>query len=368
MKHNYIRDIFRNVSEEKRIEEFRLNRKQKKLVEDISSCKTAACGSHLDVCENCGTVTHFYNSCRNPSCPVCQAVNREEWCVKQKYFVLNTVYFHTVFTIPDDLNPLVLLRPSLLYNILFEASAEVIKELSADPKYLGATPGFISVLHSWGAAMTLHPHIHMIIAGGGINSKSEWVKCRNDSFLFPVKVMSALFKGKFLSKLKNRFDKLILDDPEQFQDILNACYKKDWVVYAKEPMANPDCVIEYLSRYVHRIAISNSRILSYENGKVTFLYKDYRDNNKVKPMTLTDTEFVRRFLMHVPPLRFMRIRYYGFLSNSYRNDRFILLRKLTSTKDPGPFVFNKIDVIKKLLGRDPNVCQHCKCPLHPKRE
>lgn len=368
MKHNFIREIFQKTFEAKRIETSRLNRKQIKLVKDISSCKTAALGSHSDVCENCGEVTHYYNSCKNPCCPVCQAVNREEWCVKQKYFVLNTVYFHVVFTIPDELNPLVLLRPKLLYTILFESSAEVIKQLAADPKYLGAKPGFISVLHTWGATMTLHPHIHMIVAGGGINEKSEWVKCRNDSFLFPVRVMSALFRGKFLSKLKDRFDALILNDPQQFQDILNACYKKDWVVYAKEPMKNPNTVIEYLSRYVHRIAISNSRILSYENGKVTFEYKDYRDGNKVKPMTLTDTEFVRRFLMHVPPFRFMRIRYYGFLSNCYRNERFLLLRKLTSTKDPGPFKFNVKSVIKKILGRDPNICPHCRRPFHPQLE
>lgn len=241
---------------------------------------------------------------------------------------------------------------------LFDVSAETIKELSKDKKYLGAKIGFTSVLHTWGQNLSLHPHIHMIVPGGGIDANGKWKNSKKKFFL-PVKVVSKLFKGKFLSYTKKNFDQRKIKDEEQFQNIINTCYSKDWVVYTKKPMKSAKHVVKYLGRYTHRIAISNARIKKYEDNKVTFSYKDYSDHNQIKEMTLDDTEFFRRYMMHVLPPNFMKIRHYGFLGNRNKEERIKAVRTATNTKNPGPLLIDYEQIISDILKRDVSICIKC---------
>ena len=344
-----------------------LSSKQRKVFNDILICRTEKMGFNSDVCENCGNTEIHYNSCKNSSCPICQSVKRYQWIVKESFYKLNIKYFHIVFTIPSELNPFVLLAPESMYSILFEAASQTILQLCADDKYLGAKPGFTAVLHTWGQNLSLHPHLHLIVSAGGITEKKLWKDSKPNLF-FPVKVMSSLFKGKYLNMFKKNFDVSILDDPSQLDNVISLCYSKDWVVYTKEPMENPDHVIEYLARYTHRIAISNSRIVSFDNGTVTFRYKDYADGNEIKLMTLEAKEFVRRFLLHVLPKGFMKIRHFGFLSNSRKKQRFIYLRSITQTPTPDQSNFTLVKIISALLKRDITICTHCLQKRHPLRE
>ena len=359
-----VQSIFRDLRDFKKIDPSKLNRKQHKVLDDICTCRTQENGFHIDKCDNCGHEMIHYNSCKNPCCPRCQAVEKEVWTMKQEFYTLNIPYFHVVFTLPSELNTLALVDPVLVYNLLFESSAETLKTLAADKKYLGASIGFIAVLHTWGANLSLHPHLHCVVSGGGTDSKGKW-KLSKKKFFIPVKVLSSLFRGKYLSKLKSRFDTSKLDDPDSFQKIIDQCYGKDWVVYTKKPMNNPSTVIKYLSRYTHRIAISNGRIVSHTDGNVTFKYKDYKDDNKIKEMTLSEHEFFRRFMMHVPPHRFMRIRYYGFLGNRNKDERIKLLRSLTNTPDPGPFKLDMVKVLFRLFKKDVTICPCCGLSRHP---
>lgn len=362
-----VQSIFSFLYKNKKINFSKLNKKQSKLVHDIIQCKTVARGFNKDICDHCGDIQIHYNSCKNPSCPQCQAVKREVWTIKEKMNTLHVRYFHVVFTIPSELNPLVLLQPKLLYSILFDASAKTIKELCDDKKYLGAQVGFTSVLHTWGQNLSLHPHVHMIVSGGGIDKLGKWKNSKKKFFL-PVKVVSKLFKGKFLSSLKKEFPKELLSNKSQFNDILNQCYKKDWVVYTKKQMHTPNRVIEYLSRYTHRIAISNARIISHENNKVTFKYKDYKDHNRIKEMTLDELEFFRRFMMHVLPKSFLKIRHYGFLGNRNKKARLKTARVLTNTPEQKEMVINYIEIISKVLKKDVSVCLACGQKRHHKLE
>lgn len=359
-----IQTIFQNLVDENRINYSALNPKQKKVLKDILRCKTPEAGFNKDVCENCGHVEIHYNSCKNPNCPNCQAYDRTVWVHKQEQFVLDVPYFHVVFTIPSELNVLAILDPKSMYSILFEAVKETLKELAADKKYLGANIGFTAVLHTWGQNLTLHPHIHCIIPGGGLNSLGKWKNSKKNFFL-PVKVLSKVFRGKFLNTLKKRFDKAILNDPSQLYEIIDTCYKKDWVVYTKKPMKSAGHVIKYLGRYTHRIAISNARIIKYENRRVTFKYKDYRDDNKIKEMTLADEEFFRRFMLHVLPKGFMKIRHYGFLGNRNKQERMKALRTATNTKDPAPLNIDPITILSEILKRDVSICVACGQKRHP---
>lgn len=359
-----VQSIFTNVVQFKKIDPSTLNRKKQRVVKDICTCKTEERGFHVDKCQNCGHEMIFYNSCKNPCCPKCQAVEKEIWAMKQEFYVLNTHYFHVVFTIPAELNQLALIDPVLIYNLLFESSAETLKELSADPKYLGAKIGFTSVLHTWGANLSLHPHVHCIVSGGGIDKMGRW-RTSKQNFFIPVRVISEVFKGKYLSKLKKSFDPGKLSYQNEFQEIIDSCYAKNWNVYTKKPMKEPSSVIKYLARYTHRIAISNGRIVSYDGENVTFKYKDYQDESQIKEMTLTDTEFVRRFLMHVPPYKFMRIRHYGFLGNCNKKERVKLLRSLTHTPVPTEFKPDKVKIISKILKKDISKCPCCGQLRHP---
>jgi hypothetical protein len=276
----------------------------------LMRCRTAAMGGHVDACSDCGSLRISYNSCRNRHCPKCQGRKREQWIVAREAELLPVPYFHVVFTLPDLLNPLVLHQPKLIYNTLFEAAWETLLTFARDPKHLGARPGMVAVLHTWGQTLSLHPHLHCIVPGGGLGENGKWRSARGKGkFLFPVKAVSLVFRARFLEKLKERL-------PEVDKQLINALYQKQWVVYAKRPFAGPESVVEYLGRYTHKIAISNHRLLQVEQEAVTFSYKDYRKGAQKQQMTLLAMEFIRRFSLHILPRCFVRIRHYGILSGT----------------------------------------------------
>lgn len=331
----------------------------------IKNCRTSALGGHIDECDDCGYIRISYNSCRNRHCPKCQTLTKERWIDARKDDLLNVGYFHIVFTIPDTLNPVAYQNQSVVYNILFKAAAETLSELCADKKYLGAQIGFTEILHTWGQNLMYHPHIHCIVPGGGLNSCEEWVNSRK-KFLIPVKVLSRKFRGKFLyylKKAKLEFYSSIshLMDTYKFNDFMTSLYQKEWIVYCKPPFKNAGCVVEYLGRYTHRVAISNNRILKLEEGMVTFKWRDYKDNNKQKNMKLTTDEFIRRFIVHVLPNRFTKIRHYGLLSPRNKAKKLKLCKKLTDTISNGEskIKLSTLDLLKKLTGKDFTICPCC---------
>lgn len=285
----------------------------RRVLNAISKCRTAALGGHIDKCGACQHERISYNSCRNRHCPKCQGTNRERWIMDRQQDLLPVPYFHVVFTLPEQLNCNCLKDPEGLYNILFAAVNQTITTLAANPKHLGAQTGMIAVLHTWGQQLWLHPHIHCIVPAGGVTKYGHWKYTKTKGrFLFPVKVMSALFRGVFMALFKAYCSREGITPPLQ---VFNQLYKMSWVVYAKQPFLGLKQVIEYLGRYTHRIAISNHRIKSIDNDTVTFTYKDYRDAAKQKHMTLRAEEFLRRFCMHVLPPGFRKIRHYGLLSS-----------------------------------------------------
>jgi len=280
----------------------------------IANCRTAAMGGHIDACDHCGHVRISYNSCRNRHCPKCQGTQRERWIMARQQQLLPVKYFHVVFTLPQELNSYCLGYPKPLYSLLFACSKATIETFAADSKHLGALPGMISVLHTWGQNLMLHPHVHMIVPAGGFTACHHWKHTKQKGkYLFPVKAMSIVFKNKMIEGLQQLIS-------EQAMPLLSRAdtkklYNKSWVVFAKQPFGGPEQVIEYLGRYTHKVAISNHRITSIENNAVSFRYKDYADAGKHKEMTLPATEFLRRFCMHILPKGFRKIRHYGFLSN-----------------------------------------------------
>lgn len=270
-------------------------------------------GGHVDTCDNCGHLRISYNSCRNRHCPKCQQTNKERWILARQQQLLPVSYFHVVFTLPQELNNWCLHHPKQMYDLLFVASHQTIKSFAHDEKHLGAMAGMISVLHSWGQNLSLHPHVHCIIPGGGIAASGCWKKAKgNGRYLFPVKAMSIVFKNKYMQG----FMQWLKSEGKTIEtSIRETLYNKNWIVYAKQPFGGPQQVIEYLGRYTHKVAISNHRIVSIENDNVSFRYKDYADDCKQKTMTLEATEFLRRFCLHILPQGYRKIRYYGFLSN-----------------------------------------------------
>lgn len=285
-----------------------------RVLNDIAVCRTAALGGHADACNSCGHVRISYNSCRNRHCPKCQALNRERWIAARQKQLLPVPYFHVVFTLPQELNVYCMAYPASLYNLLFKASKATIETFAIDDKHLGAKTGMVSILHTWGQNLMLHPHIHMIVPAGGFTLCGNWKHTKNKGhYLFPVKAMSVVFKNKFMQE----FPSLIREHhmPLLSVDDRNKLYNKSWVVYAKQPFGGPEQVIEYLARYSHKVAISNHRITAITGGKVSFRYKDYADGCKQKTMSLEATEFLRRFCLHILPKGFRKIRHYGFLSN-----------------------------------------------------
>ena len=300
---------------------------QLKVLRAIRDCRTAALGGHLDRCSRCGRQAISYNSCRNRHCPKCQTNKRDQWLVKQTQDLLPLPYFHVVFTLPHDLSALVLQNKRLLYDVLLRTSADTLLEIAADPQHLGANIGFLSVLHTWGQNLLHHPHVHCVIPAGGLAPDgSRWVHTRPGYFL-PIRVLSKVFRGKFAEALRNlsRKNKLqlhgplkVLAEPRMFAKFLRQLFRQDWVVYAKPPFGGPEHVLHYLARYTHRVAISNHRLLAFDNDRVTFRWKDYAHGNKKRKMTVTADEFLRRFLLHLLPRGFMRIRHFGILANRRR--------------------------------------------------
>jgi len=300
-----------------------------KVLHRLQICRTAALGYHVYRCsdEQCGHIKYQYHSCRDRHCPQCGALKKEEWIEARTQELLPVKYYHVVFTLPHELNSLVMGHRKFLYKLLFDASAQTLLRFAKDKQYIGATPGIISVLHTWGQQLSFHPHIHCIVSGGGITGDNNWQEARKNiyRFLFPLKAMSIVYKTKFLQALKQ----LIIDGkvaPPAGTDIaalFNLLYKKEWVIYAKAPFGGPQTVIEYLGRYTHKVAISNHRISSINDAAqtVTFNYKDYADDSKQKQMTLTAHEFIRRFEQHILPKAFTKIRTYGYLSNRNRHTR-----------------------------------------------
>jgi hypothetical protein len=309
-----------------------------KVLSAIERCRTAALGGHRDRCTRCGqTVVISYNSCRNRHCPKCQTNARDKWLRARQRELLPVPYVHVVFTLPHELGPLALRNKKILYALLFRASAATLLEVAADPKHLGVEIGFLSVLHTWGQNLLLHPHVHCVIPAGGLSADHQtWVRPRY-AFFLPVKVLSRVFRGKFLAGLRQsyRHGELCLPgalqrlaDAKAFAAFTRTLFRQDWVVYAKRPFGGPQHVLHYLARYTHRVAISNHRLVSLSDGKVTFRWKDYAHGSKGRLMTLAADEFLRRFLLHSLPPAFVRIRFFGFLANRKRRELLPLCRQL----------------------------------------
>ena len=302
---------------------------QHKAVNAILNCRTAVLGGHVEACTACGTLAISYNSCRNRACPKCQWTAQARWIRQRSEELINTQYFHVVFTIPHALNPLFLSNDICLYNLLFRCAWETLDQLARQPQWLGAQTGMLAVLHTWGQKLDFHPHVHCIVPGGGVAHNGEWVAAKK-GFLIPVGVLSSLFRGKFLGALKQLFQEgklsffgsaATLESKGDFMALLKQLHTSKWVVYAKAPMCGPQQVIRYLGRYTHRIAISNRRIITADKDKVTFSYKDRRDNDRGKTLTLDTREFIRRFLIHVLPHGFHKIRYFGLLAIRNRKSK-----------------------------------------------
>jgi hypothetical protein len=300
-----------------------------KVLQRLKICRTVALGYHVYRCsdEQCGHIKYQYHSCRDRHCPNCGAIKKQEWIEARMQELLPVKYYHVVFTLPHELNGLVLGHRKLLFKLLFDASAQTMLCFAKDTKYLGATPGIISVLHTWGQQLSFHPHIHSIVSGGGITENNEWKDATKNQwrFLFPVKAMGIVYRTKFLQALKQMIDKgeVALPAGTDEKQLLDLLYHKDWIVYAKAPFGGPQAVIEYLGRYTHKVAISNHRIcgINDQDDTVTFAYKDYSDDHKQKQMTLDTSEFIRRFQQHILPERFTKIRTYGYLANRNRHWR-----------------------------------------------
>ncbi len=327
-----------------------LSRTQRKALRDLAVCRTAALGGHVAHCLDCGRDRIAYNSCRNRHCPKCQALARARWLAREAANVLPVEYFHVVFTLPAELSDLALANPVVLYDLLFHSAAATLRTVAANPKRLGAALGVLLVLHTWGQTLQHHPHVHGVVTGGGLSCDADgvlddaprWLSCRPGFFL-PVRVLSRVFRGKFLDGLRTalargklRFPGRLaaLAGPTAFASRLAPLAGKEWVVYSKPPFGGPAQVLKYLARYTHRAALSNSRLVALEGGRVTFGYKDYADDHKHKTMTLPAEEFLRRFVQHVLPQGFVKVRHYGLLANRCREQRLHQCRRLLLASPP----------------------------------
>lgn len=366
-----VADIFRQFGPAYR-ESHPLPMRMLKTMSAIERCRTAQLGGHVDQCDSCGYLRISYNSCRNRHCPKCQSLPREKWLAARKRDLLPVEYFHIVFTIPDLLNPLALRNQRVVYDLLFKAASEALLALSKDPKHLGAEIGFLSILHTWGQNLMDHPHLHCLVPGGGLSLDGQrWISSRG--FFIPVKVLSRLFRGKFLFYLKEAYRggklKFIgeirsLGDTPKFQMMMDELYRQEWVVYCKPPFRSAQYVIEYLGRYTHRVAISNNRIVKVEQEKVTFRWRDYKDGNKNKQMTLEAFEFIRRFLLHILPNNFVKIRHYGLLSNRNRKTKLRRCREIfgvgSNREQQSTESESWEELLFELTGIDPHLCPCCK--------
>lgn len=336
----------------------------------IEICRTAALGGHVDACEHCGAVHISYNSCRNRHCPKCQFLAKERWLEARRADLLPVRYFHVVFTLPGDLRSLALRNQEVVYNLLFQSASEALKELSRDPRHLGAEIGLTALLHTWSQTLMDHPHLHCVVPGGGLSLDGQkWIGARKEFFI-PVKVISRLFRGKFLAYLKKAYesDRLKLpgvlaplEESTSFNAYLSGLYHQEWNVYCKRPFGGAQQVIDYLARYTHRVAISNDRIVKLEGDQVTFRYRDWADRDRVKEMRLPAFEFIRRFLLHVLPDGFVKIRHYGVLSNRSKKTKLLRCRQILGVTTPSAREeqLSWEDLLYRLTGVDARICPHC---------
>jgi hypothetical protein len=346
---------------------------QWRVMNAIEVCRTATLGGHLERCDQCGYERNAFNSCRDRHCPKCQCLARAQWIEERQSELLEVPYFHVVFTMPEEIAAIAYQNKEVVYGLLFQATAETLKTIAADPKHLGAEIGFFAVLHSWGQNLQFHPHLHCVVPGGGLSPDGDrWISCRSNFFLH-VHVLSRLFRRLFVEALQHEFDsgKLqffnaleSLRERRTFVQLLDRLKAREWVVYAKRPFAGPRQVLDYVGRYTHRVAISNHRLLDIENDQVHFEWKDYRDGGQVKTMILSAYEFIRRFLLHVLPNGFQRIRYYGFLGNRYRKEKLEQCRRLlgmpTPTEPTNTTEEDYRDRYEELTGVSLHQCPQCK--------
>jgi hypothetical protein len=348
----------------------RLTRGQHRALRAIATCRTAALGGHTEACEQCGAIRIAYNSCRNRHCPKCQTLAKERWLAARRAELLPVEYFHVVFTLPHTLNALAQGNPRVCYALLFQAARETLAAFGDDPRHLGGEVGGLAMLHTWGQTLEQHLHLHCLVLGGALaRDRSRWLPAK-PGFLFPVRALARVFRGKYLAGLRRAFARQQLRfagsvtglaDPAAFAAFLANCRTPDWVVYAKPPFAGPAQVLEYLGRYTHRVALSNDRLVSLDDGQVRFRWKDYAHGNRVKTMTLPADEFLRRFLLHILPDRFVRIRHFGFLANRGRTAKLARCRQLLAVPPappPGPPEAVAV-LVQRLTGVDLTRCPVC---------
>ena len=366
-----VADIVRAHGDEfRRVHAEALSVGQKRVLRAIERCRTAALGGHLERCDQCGHERNAYNSCADRHCPKCQSFARAKWLEKRQGELLECEYFHVVFTLPAELAALALQNKRQMYDLLFRATADTLQSIAADPQHLGAQIGFFCVLHSWGQTLNFHPHLHCVVPGGGISlDGSRWVACRPGFFL-PVNVLSCRFRKLYLRYLEQTYaagklrfygELRELSDPKSFDRYLAPLHDSEWVVYAKAPFGGPDRVLDYLGRYTHRVAISNNRLEELKDGQVRFAYKDYKHEQRHKVMTVSADEFLRRFLLHVLPDSFQRIRHYGLLSNRHRAENLARCRELLAMPAPIPAPeCNYRERWQQLTRDDPLRCPQCR--------
>jgi hypothetical protein len=350
-----------------------LSAAQRQALRDLAVCRTATLGGHVEHCLDCGHETIAYNSCRNRHCPKCQALTRAHWLEQQAEHLLPVEYHHVVFTLPSEVAALALANPTVLYDLLMRSAAATLRIVAADAKYLGACLGVLMVLHTWGQNLHHHPHVHCVVAGGGLSCDESgridvaprWISCRPGFFL-PVRVLSRVFRQEYLAGVRNAFEQGRLRLPGSLQSLaqpidraawFTALAAKDWVVYAKPPFGGPEQVLKYLARYTHRVAISNSRLVDMNDGRVTFRYKDYADDHKQKTMTLSVDEFLRRFVQHVLPKGFVKVRHYGLLANRQRAERLEQCRRLLVAANVDAVAGKGAEIVVEPV--EPHCCPKC---------
>ena len=367
-----VADIFRQYGEAYR-ERYhaRLSIEQVRAMHAIEICRTAELGGHVEACDHCDGKRISYNSCRNRHCPKCQGLDKERWRQARQQDLLPVPYFHVVFTLPQELASLALRNQEIVYALLFRAASQSLLELGRDRQYLGAQIGFTALLHTWSQTLTYHPHLHCIVPGGGLSFDGHrWLSSRRN-FLVPVKVLSALFRGKMMAYLKQAYEAAELifpgriapwQDQRAFDQLCRDLYGKDWVVYCKPPISKPEKTLDYLARYTHRVALTNQRLIRLEEAQVLFRYRDSKNGNRIKRMTLPVVEFIRRFLLHVLPDQFIKIRHYGLLSNRCRTSKLrwckYLLGAVCAVAEP-PVRLTWQQRLHRITGIDPTVCPLC---------
>jgi Putative transposase/Transposase zinc-binding domain len=370
-----VADIFRRYGQAYRQQHgASMSAAQRRVMTALEVCRTAALGGHLERCDQCGYQRHAFNSCRDRHCPKCQCLAKAQWIERRQSELLEVPYFHVVFTVPQQIAAIAYQNKDIVYGILFQATAETLKTIAADPEHLGAEIGFFAVLHTWGQNLQFHPHLHCVVPGGGLSPDGQrWISCRPNFFL-SVHVLSRLFRRLVLEALQQAFDSGHLQffnaleslrERQPFVQLLQRMRTCQWVVYAKRPFAGPQQVLDYVGRYTHRVAISNHRLLDLENDQVRFQWKDYRDGGQVKTMTLSADEFIRRFLLHVLPDGFQRIRYYGLLGNRYRKQkldqcRLLLAMPARVAERASPAEKDYRDRYEELTGDSLHQCPQCK--------